>query len=152
MKEISQNSKPKRIFAGLLAVWMSGIAFLLCCCAMPAKAQVGGAECCPSAKKSHHCDKSMGDESPVDDHALRFSVSQADNLCLDCCGSLVLVFDKAKRADDIKHPAKLSATAKSATNPLFSLFVKTASAPFDRYRSHPLNRSGTYLRNRVFRI
>jgi hypothetical protein len=152
MKALSQNSKTKRVFAGLLAVWMSGIVFLFCCGAMPnAKAQGLDAESCPLAKKGH-CDKSMnGGESPVDNNASRFDANPADGSSFDCCGFLPQVFDKARKTENIKQVAAIATTQAAPSLPKF-VFIKTAPNAFYSYRPRPLNRSGTYLKNRVFRI
>lgn len=151
MKAISQNSKTRRVFAGLLAVWMSGIVFLFCCAAMPAEAQGGEVESCPLAKKGH-CDKSTGGvESPVDENALRFDARRGGS-SFYCCAFLPQIFDKARKTVNVKQIAAAATTATiEASQPKFSL-VKTESKVSFGYRPRPLNRSGTYLKNRVFRI
>lgn len=137
-----QNSVTKRIFAGLLAVWLSGVVFLLCC-GMP-KAQAAEIESCPLAKKGH-CAKSSGDEN-----ALRFEIFQNADSSFDCCGFLPQVFDKVRKAERTQViselPVKLKVPALSFD------FIKTQAADSPYYRPRPINRSGTYLKNRVFRI
>lgn len=152
MKASSQNSKTKRVFAGLLALWMSGIVFLFCCGAMPnAKAQGLDAESCPLAKKGHHCDKSTGEKSPSDENAVRFDANLADDSSFDCCGFLPLVFDRARKTENIKQVAAI-ATAQAAPNSPQFVFIKIEPKVAFGYQPRPLNRSGTYLKNRVFRI
>lgn len=97
MKNYPQNSTTKRIFAGLLAVWMSGVVFLFCCGASSARA--AGAESCPLAKKSR-CDKSSTDED-----AVRFEAAQDGCPAFNCCGFLPEVFDKIKKAEQSRQIA-----------------------------------------------
>lgn len=137
-----QNSITKRIFAGLLAIWLSGVAFLFCC-GMP-EAQASETESCPLAKKGH-CLKSTSDEK-----ALRFESFQKSKPALDCCEFLPQVFDKVRKTERSQQLAALS--VKSEIQPFSFDFIKAEPGVFDNYRPRPLNRSGTYLKNRVFRI
>lgn len=138
----SQNSVTKRIFAGLLAVWLSGVVFLLCC-GMP-KAQAAEIESCPLAKKGH-CAKSSGDEN-----ALRFEIIQNADASFDCCGFLPQVFDKVRKAERIQEVPELP--IKPEVPALSFDLIKTQAAASFYYRPRAVDRSGTYLRNRVFRI
>ena len=148
-----QNSVTKRIFAGLLTVWLSGIVFLFCCGAMPTTQAVAEAEsesCCPLAKMDHHCDKPAVGETTAAENAERFDAFQNGKSAFDCCGFLTHVFDKARKAEIVKQIAAVAEKTVIET-PKFA-FVKTKSNAFFKYRPRPLNRSGTYLKNRVFRI
>lgn len=137
----SRNSVTKRIFAGLLAVWLSGVVFLLCCGMPKAQAEI---ESCPLAKIGH-CAKSSGDEN-----ALRFEIFQNADSSFDCCGFLPQVFDKVRKAERNQEvselPIKLEVPALSFN------FINTQAAASFYCRPRPIDRSGTYLRNRVFRI
>lgn len=144
---LPQNSITKRVFAGLLAVWLSGVVFLFCC-GMP-NAQAAEAESCPLAKMGR-CDKSVSDKPSTDENALRLETFQSDKSALDCCGFLPQVFDKARKAEPVQQIA--AAAEKQSIEPPTFAFVKIKSNAFFKYRPRPLNRSGTYLRNRVFRI
>lgn len=137
-----QNSKAKRIFAGLLAVWLSGVVFLLCC-GMP-KVQAAEIESCPLAKKGH-CAKSSGDEN-----ALRFEIFQNADSSFDCCGFLPQVFDKVRKAERNQEVSELP--IKPELPALSFDSIKTQATASLHYRPRPINRSGTYLKNRVFRI
>lgn len=137
-----QNSATKRIFAGLLAVWLSGVVFLLCC-GMP-KSQAAEVESCPLAKKGH-CAKSSGDEN-----ALRFEIVQNADSSFDCCGFLPQVFDKVRKAERNQEVSELP--VKLEVSSLSFGFIRIQPSTFYGYRPQPLNRSGTYLKNRVFRI
>ena len=137
-----KNSAAKRIFAGLLAVWMSGIVFLLCCAAPEAVA--AETESCPLAKK-RHCPKSAGDEK-----TLRFESFGSGGATSDCCGFLPRVFDKVRKIEKAEQIAALPVRIKSAPQ-LFGL-IKLQPGVFLSYRPPPQNRSGTYLKNQVFRI
>ncbi len=143
-----QNNTTKRIFAGLLAVWMSGVVFLFCC-GVP-KIQAAQIESCPLAKKNH-CDKSaIGSKSSTDENAVRFETAQADGPAFNCCGFLPQVFDKVKKAES-NHQIAEAPKRTVIESPAF-VFIKIESDTFTAYRPRPLNRSGTYLKNRVFRI
>lgn len=143
-----QINTTKRIFAGLLAVWMSGVVFLFCCGAP--KIQAAEAESCPFAKKNH-CDKStIGGKSSTDENAVRFESAQADCPAFNCCGFLPQVFDKVKKAEQSHQIAEASKRMIIESPAL--VFIKIDSDTFSAYRPRPLNRSGTYLKNRVFRI
>lgn len=150
MTTISHYSKPKRVFAGLLAVWMSGIVFLLCCGAMPKAARESAEmESCPLAKAGH-CHKSSSVNTPIDGNALRFEANRNDDSTFECCGFLPRFFDKVRKGENIQLVAVLPARAEST--PATFAFVRIKSNAFFGYRPRPLNRSGTYLKNRVFRI
>lgn len=138
----AKNSAAKRIFAGLLAVWMSGIVFLLCCAAPAAKA--AEIESCPLAKKGH-CKKSAGNEK-----ALRFEGFENGGTSFDCCGFLPRVFDKVRKIEKAEQIAALPVRIKTA--PQLFAFIKLQPNTFSGYRPPPQNLSGTYLKNRVFRI
>lgn len=149
MKAGSRSQNPaaktpaaKRIFAGLLAVWLSGVVFLLCCTAPEAKA--AETESCPLAKKGH-CQKSANDEK-----ALRFESFGSGGTSFDCCGFLPRVFDKFRKTEKSEQVAALPVQVKIA--PQSSGFIKLQPVAFSGYRPPPPNRSGTYLKNRVFRI
>ena len=137
-----KNSAAKRIFAGFLAVWLSGIVFLLCCTAPAAKA--AEIESCPLAKKGH-CKKSADDEK-----ALRFENLESGGTSFDCCGFLPRVFDKVRKIEKAEQIAALPVRIKTA--PQLFAFIKIQPIAFPGYRPPPNNRSGTYLKNRVFRI
>lgn len=138
-----QISIAKRTSAGLLAVWMSGIVFLLCCGAMP-EAKAAEVESCPLAKKGH-CAKSAGDEN-----AVQFVSFQNADSVFDCCGFLPQVFDKARKIERNQLTADVPVKPEIKSPLLVS--IKVQPNAFFAYRPRPLNRSGTYLKNQVFRI
>ncbi len=150
MRAISaaQNSKAKRILAGLLAVWMSGIIFLFCC-GTP-KTQTADIESCPLAKAGH-CKKSVSDKAAADENLLRFATDDNGGPLLDCCGFLPKVFDRIRKSESSPQIAFSPATQVKPIAPPIQ-FAKTEPNNFLSYCPRPINRSGTYLKNQVFRI
>lgn len=146
MKAYSQNSMTKRIFSGLLAVWMSGVCFLFCCGAPNVQAE---AESCPLAK-TNHCGKSHGAKASKNDNAPKFESLQNNGLAFDCCGFFPTIFSKERNVEKTNHIAELPATLEIASPAL--VFVKVKSKAFVACKSRTLNKSGTYLKNQVFRI
>lgn len=132
----------KRLSAGLLAVWLSGVVLLFFCGTM--KAQAAQIESCPLAKKDH-CLKSSSNKD-----ALQFESFQNDNLAFDCCGFLPQFFDKVRKTEQKQQIAENS--VKSQVKPPSLVFIKVQPNAFFKYRPRPLNRNGTYLKNQVFRI
>lgn len=147
MKVYSQNSMAKRISAGLLAVWMSGVVFLFCCGAPSAKA--AEAESCPLAK-THHCDKSTDSKSSKDEHALKLETFQSNDLAFDCCAFFPRIFSRERNVDKSIQIAEIPAKLKIEL-PAFT-FIEVKTNRFTAYRPRLINQSGTYLKNRVFRI
>jgi len=86
----------RRTTAGILSIWLSGIALLLFC-QLPAKA--AGEDFCPLAKASHgHCERSKDkNESEL--------VSNPTPQSFDCCAFIPAVFDKTRKIDRKPQPA-----------------------------------------------
>ena len=139
-KVLQQNTK--RVVAGLLAVWLSGVVFLFCC-EMP-DAQASEAESCP-LKKTSHCDKKSTDETVSQSASF-----ETENKTIICCQFMSQVFDKARNLEPNQQSAQTAAVVK-VSPPKFS-FQKTYSQTLTVYQSVISNRGSTYLRNRVFRI
>jgi len=148
MRIYSQNSNTKRILAGLLAVWMSGVVFLFCCGGVQ-NAQAATSESCPLARMGH-CDKSAAAESLKDENTLKFENFQNDNLAVDCCGFFPIIFNKERNVEKSTQIAEIPAKLKiEAPAPVF---IKVKPTVPVIYNPPLLTQSGTYLRNRVFRI
>lgn len=134
----------KRLTAGFLTVWMSGIVFLFCCQIPGVEAADLEAESCPLAKTHDSCNKSSNKNES------QFVSIEKEHLNLECCRFLPAVFDKARKIE------KLQETGQSASNIkisiLKSLFVKQEFAQPKVFRSLILNRENTRLKNCVFRI
>lgn len=146
MKMYLQNSKTKRVFAGLMAVWMSGVVFLFCCGAPVVQAK---AESCPLAK-THHCDKSNDSNSSKAETGISFEEFQNNGLAFDCCGFFPTIFNKERNVEKSSQIAGMPAKPEIELPAV--VFVKFKQNTFVSYNPLPLNRSGTYLKNRVFRI
>jgi hypothetical protein len=142
MKAHLLRQNTKRVIAGLLAVWLSGVVFLFCC--ETSQAKTSETESCPLAKKNH-CNKNSADAN-----ALELVSLQTENQTFDCCRFPFQVFDKARKIEPIQQAATISAVLKIPT-PRFS-FVKTDFKFPTVYQSFVHNRSSTFLRNCVFRI
>lgn len=127
---------------GFMAVWLSGVIFLLCCSTMSGKAM--DAEFCPLAKMSAHCDKSKASNS-----AAAF-VEDTEKNKVDCCAFLPAVFDKARKVERNQQPA--------VTTPKFSplSFVSpqiAKSTPISRaFLAHLPDGQHSFIKNCVFRL
>lgn len=148
MKIYRQNSTTKRIFAGLLAVWMSNIVFLFCC--ETPKAQATEVESCPLAKKGH-CHKSASGTSSKDENALQLESFQNNDSAFDCYRFLPRFFDKVRKVEKGEQII-VAANTKPEVKSLSLAFIKNRPIAFSNYHPRPLSGSGTYLKNRVFRI
>jgi len=142
MKAISLQQNTKRVVAGMLAVWLSGVVFLFCC-EMP-NAQASEAESCP-LKKTSHCDKKSTGET-----VSQYASLETENETVNCCRFMSQVFDKARKLETNQQPAEVAAVVKMLL-PKFS-FLKTNSQSLTAYQSVIRNRGSTYLENRVLRI
>jgi hypothetical protein len=131
----------KKFLAGSLIFWLSGIIFLFCC-EMPA-VQAAEKDSCPLAKASH-CNKKTSDE----DSGKNVSVKPGDQ-AFDCC-IFPGVFDKARKVEKNPQTSAIAQFTK-VSSPVFGQ-PKVESGIPNTYRPLVLNRSGTYLKNRVFRI
>jgi hypothetical protein len=83
--------------AGFLALWISGIIFLLCC--EITKAQAASMDNCPLSRMRSHCDKTKKNL------ASRILSNQRDTREIDCCGFIPAVFDKARKIQKIEQVA-----------------------------------------------
>lgn len=137
-----KNTVAKRIFAGLLTIWMSGLLFVFCC-EMP-KAQASTGENCPLAKKGY-CAKTS-DKSSSDS----VSVSAATSDILDCCRFLSLFFNKNRTIEQSPSIALLSPRLKIKSAAFFPLKNQFDYLP--DYRAPFFKRTNVYLTNCVFRI
>lgn len=137
-----KNSKTKRICAGLLAVWLSGVVFLFCCGAVNARA--AEAESCPLAQKGH-CSKSTINKS-----AFWTETYGENSPYVDCCGFLPQLFNKVRKTESAQQIALGRATVEIKRPP--AVFADFKPGAFFSYRPHLFNRGDTYLKNRVFRI
>lgn len=142
MKATFLQQNTKRVIAGLLAVWLSGVVFLFCCEATKSKSTV--AESCPLAK-TNHCHKMPGGKTD-----LEFAALQTENQTFDCCRFPVQVFDKARKIETVQQAAIVSTVVKISAPKLS--FIKTDFKFPAVYQSFIRNRGSTFLRNCVFRI
>ncbi len=134
-----QNTK--RIIAGSLIVWLSGVIFLFCC--EPMKVQASENESCPLAKTHNSCYKTK-----TEDNSQFSSIER--NLTLDCCKFLPQVFDKARKNEKIQKAEVAAAIVKISAPKLF--FAKHEYNQPKVFKSPVLERGNTYLKNCVFRI
>jgi hypothetical protein len=133
----------KKVLAGTMIFWLSGLLFLFCC-EMPTHAQADESDSCPLAK-INHCDKKTAGENSLQSAAL-----QAETKGFDCC-ILPNIFDKARKVENVPPIVYAAAPAITISAPKFL----PAKIEFDFpaiYQSPVLSRHETYLKNRVFRI
>ncbi|MDQ3714377.1 MAG: hypothetical protein M3388_19475 [Acidobacteriota bacterium] len=137
---LQQNTK--RVVAGLLVVWLSGVVFLFCC--ETSKAKASETESCPLSKTSH-CNKKSSQET-----VSQLALLQTVNQTIDCCLFPSQVFDKARKVETNQQSAEVSSIVKVPTTKFF--FVKREFSSPKLYRSLVYNRGSTGLKNCVFRI
>ena len=131
----------KRVVAGLLVIWMSGVIVLFCCEMPSANAAGNEVESCPLVKKSN-CSKTS-----VKDAGQFFG---QESHSFDCCDVPAKIFDRFRKLEDAPHSAAVAGKIEIPA-PKFFAFEKSFEIP--RFnRSFVRNRGNTYLRNRVFRI
>lgn len=127
--------------AGVMAVWLSGVVFLLCCQTMGATMPDG--DSCPMAKMSSHCDKMKGQNANAD-------VFEAPPVnCLNC-GYLPVVFDKTRKIEPVqKQPAPAAERLAIKFDPpvLVKIMPKTTVA-YERIES----RNKVFVTHCEFRI
>ncbi len=137
---LQQNTK--RIIAGLLTVWLSGVVFLFCC--ETSKANASETESCPLSK-TNHCNKKSTNET------VSLTISfQAENHTIDCCRFSSQVFDKARKLETNQPTAEVSSIVKTPAAKFF--FVERKFSSPKVYHPLILNRGSAYLENCVFRI
>ena len=137
---LQQNTK--RVVAGLLVVWLSGVVFLFCC--DTSKAKASESESCPLSK-INHCNKKSTEKT-----VSQLASLQTVNQTLDCCGFPSQVFDKARKLETNQQPAEVSSIVKIPA-PRFFFAEWEFSSP-KVYHSLILDRASTHLKNCVFRI
>jgi hypothetical protein len=137
-----KSNVSQRIVSGALIFWLSGLIFLFCC-EMPMAKAAEEDESCPLAK-INHCDKKTASENNSQSASF-----QSESRAFDCC-ILPNIFDKARKIEQNPQTAVIALTVKIST-PEFSIVENRFDAP-RLYRPPVLNRGGTYLKNRVFRI
>ena len=137
---LQQNTK--RIIAGLLTVWLSGVVFLFCC--ETSKANASETENCPLSK-TNHCNKKLTQEI-----VSQLASIQTENQRFDCCRFPSQVFDKVRKIEPNQQSAEVSSIVKPPT-PRFFFAERKFSFP-KVYHSMILNRGSTHLKNCVFRI
>lgn len=142
MKAYFSRRNINRIVSGLLVFWLSGL-ILLFCCEIP-KAQMAEADNCPLAKISH-CDKKS-----VAENISQFAAFEIENPMLDCCRLMPDIFDRARKIERTQQTPVIAVSMK-IPSPEFSIIENKFNAP-QFYRPPVLDRGGTYLKNRVFRI
>jgi len=128
-----------KTLAGFMAVWLSGVVFLLCCQQMNGAGT--DAESCPLAKMSAHCDKA----------GPGFSFAEStDETAMDCCGFLPAVFDKARK---VEQTQKQFAVAQKPAALKFTLPPVSQNSPtITAFYSRIPDRQTTFVKNCVFRI
>ena len=132
-----------KTIAGFMAIWLSGVVFLFCC------EKINGtsvtADSCPLAKMSSHCDKAARAylNSPV--------IERTDAECVDCCGFLPAIFDKARNIE--RTQKEIAVTLKPVALRFKAVYSGKYPAPITTIvRSHVADKQTTFVQNCVFRI
>ncbi|HEY0657034.1 MAG TPA: hypothetical protein VGD05_01095, partial [Pyrinomonadaceae bacterium] len=116
----------------------------LFCCEMPEAQALTETDNCPLAKASHCAKQSTGES------VSQFASFQIDSQMRDCCRFLPNIFDEARKVESNSLAAEAAQSVK-ISSPEFSIVESNFAAP-KFYRPLVLDRGGTYLKNRVFRI
>jgi len=132
----------QRTVAAFMALWLSGFVFLFCC--GPTKAALEETKSCPLAKQAHHCD-TANDQNKSSD-----TVSRAQGVCVDCCGFLPAVFDKARKVDQPQPPVTAPERVVVATRLLTPRPLRSTTE--FTYSTRLSDKSRTFISTQVFRI
>jgi hypothetical protein len=126
----------RKLIAGAMAIWLSGLVFLVACHAQPK-----AVDSCPLMKMGAHCDKVDNDKAD--------EVTTPTNAGVDCCGFIPTFFEKTRTNNG---------TAVATVAPQLEIerprlvVQRTNFAPPTRYASIVTQRDDTFLKNRTFRI
>ena len=137
-KQFKMNTH--KTLAGFMAIWLSGVIFLLCCHVQNTLA--AGMESCPLVKLGAHCDKAYRDSEKVE--------KQSNDQGMDCCAFIPTLFDK-NRTIDANQQVAVAAPTTTVVKPRL-VRVRTNFAPAYPYLSTVLLKNNTFLKNRTFRI
>lgn len=132
----------RKILAGTMAVWLSGIVFLACCQQLNARSME--MESCPLAKMSEHCDKATRQDAD------RAFVELTEQPSVDCCGFLPVVFDKSRKIEQAEKQVAITSSVVALKFSLPPILKITPS--FSAFRSRTPDRHGIFVENCVFRI
>jgi hypothetical protein len=80
----------RRGLAAILAVWLSGLVFLICC---PSSRAASAEAFCPLAKMGGHCDKARKDAAPS------WNNENTDDCGVTGCAYLPIIFDKSRKLE-----------------------------------------------------
>lgn len=141
---LMKRAAARQFTAILLTFWLSGIVLLFCCANMERVSAAETPESCPLSKAGH-CNKSGDAAKPAD-----LAAFQKQTLSFDCCGFIPRLFSKAQIFEKSSPLLTASETEKPAA-PKFFYAAESFQSPAV-YQTVIRNRSGTYLKNCVFRI
>ena len=132
----------RKTLAGFMAIWLSGVVFLLCCHVQNTMA--AGMESCPLVKLGAHCDKA---DKEKDSEKVE---KQSTEPGMDCCAFIPVLFEKTRTRDSNQQIAIVAPTTVVVKPRLVA--VQINFAPAYPYLSTVLIKSDTFLKNRTFRI
>ena len=121
-----------------MAIWLSGVALLLCCHVQPADA----ADFCPLAKFGGHCDKANKEKSTEK------ATNPSDEQGFDCCAFIPSFFDKTRTFDNGRIVASVAPAIVEPPSPP----TRIISVPAYAYQPTVLLKNNSFLRNRTLRI
>ncbi len=125
---------------GSMAVWLSGIVFLVLCHGQTANTM----DSCPLVRLGAHCDKA--DKEKYSEKVEKQSSEQAT----DCCAFIPTFFDKTRTGYSNQQVA-LAASTTPAIKPRIAGVISNFT-PAYQYLSTVLPKNNTFLKNRTFRI
>ncbi len=128
--------------AGFMAIWLSGVIFLLCCHVQNTIA--AGMDSCPLVKLGAHCDKA---EKEKDSEKV---TNQSSDTGMDCCAFIPVLFDKTRTRDGNQQIAVMAPSTTVVKPRLVT--IRTNFAPAYSHLSTVLTKNDTFLKNRTFRI
>jgi hypothetical protein len=131
-----------RGLAGFMALWLSGIVFILCCHLQ--NGYVAERDSCPLVKLGAHCKK--GEKAKSADIITR----QGDDQGIDCCAFIPAFFDKTRTNDTNQQVAVPAPPAIPAL--AIIVITRPSYAPPQAYHPPPILKNDTFLKNRTFRI
>jgi hypothetical protein len=130
----------QKAFAGFMAVWLSGVVFLLCCHATPMPEM----DSCPLVRMGAHCDKADKERETEK------VTSGTNETGIDCCAFIPAFFDKTRTVDTNQQVA-VAPPATTALEPRV-VVIRSNHYPVRIRPSIVLVKNDTFLKNRTFRI
>jgi len=125
-----------------MALWLSGIIFLLCC--EMSKTEAAPEDSCPLGRMKGHCDKA---KNKMPSATLS---GRQESQEVDCCGFIPAVFDKARKIQKSEPLAQPESIPQPGSPTLLS--VGDFRQNLRSYSTKTFARKKIFIMNRVLRI